>query len=129
MKNSSGLLSLTLVGKFVLAELIPSFWFLSTQSDQEKSIFVLQPDNEEYIPVPPHNKEGYTWHHSDNYLFFIREYGIERIIGQKYPNNMPAYDGQLSYKEIVAVFSYIKSKWSERIQRSHEQINKQSKHG
>jgi hypothetical protein len=79
------------------------------------------------MPAPPHNEEGHTGHHSDNYLFLITKYGIESIIGQKYPNNMPAYDGQLSDKEIVAVLSYIKSTWSERIQRFHDQINKQAK--
>ena len=160
-KNRSGGLSLTLVGGFVLAALIISFWFLSAQSDQDKSIVVLQPsnasivalgknvylancaschgkalegqanwrnpDNEGYMPAPPHNEEGHTWHHSDNYLFLITKYGIESIIGQKYPNNMPAYDGQLSDKEIVAVLSYIKSTWSERIQRFHDQINKHPK--
>jgi mono/diheme cytochrome c family protein len=156
-------LKLTLIGGFILAVLGPGFFFLSTQSDQAKSIIVLEPDNpsvvvlgekvylancaschgkvlegqanwrkadnEGYMPAPPHNEEGHTWHHSDNYLFLITKYGIERIIGQKYPNNMPAYDSQLTDKEIVAVLSYIKSTWSERIQRAHDQINKQAKNG
>lgn len=157
------ILKLTLIGGFILAVLGPGFFSLSTQSDQAKSIIVLEsdnpsvvvlgekvylancaschgkvlegqanwrkPDNEGYMPAPPHNEEGHTWHHSDNYLFLITKYGIERIIGQKYPNNMPAYDGQLTDKEIVAVLSYIKSTWSERIQWAHDQINKQAKNG
>ena len=33
---------------------------------------------------------------------------VEKIIGKKYQNNMPAYDGILSDDEIIAVLSYIK---------------------
>jgi hypothetical protein len=50
-KNRSGGLSLTLVGGFVLAALIISFWFLSAQSNQEKSIVVLQPGNASIVAL------------------------------------------------------------------------------
>jgi len=45
------------------------------------------------------------------------------MIGKKYPNNMPVYEGQLSDEQIIAALSYIKSTWSRRIQRQHDQIN------
>ena len=75
------------------------------------------------MPAPPHDETGHTWHHSDKYLFMITKYGIEDIIGQKYPNNMPVYKDILSDKEIISVLSYIKSTWSGRIQSQHDQIN------
>ena len=65
-------------------------------------------DSERYMPTQPHNEEGHTWHSSENYLFLITTYGIERIIDQKYSVNMPAYDGQIIDKEIVTVIPYIK---------------------
>ncbi len=37
-------------------------------------------------------------HHSDNYLFMITKYGIEDIVIQKYPDNMPAYKNILKDK-------------------------------
>ena len=79
------------------------------------------------IPAPPHDETGHTWHHSDKYLFMITKYGIEDIIGQKYPNNMPAYKDILSDKEIISVLSYIKSTWPNKIKKIHDQINDREK--
>lgn len=79
------------------------------------------------LPAPPHDETGHTWHHNDNYLFMITKYGVEEILGEKYPNNMPAYKEILSDKEIVAVLSYIKSTWSPKVQKIHDQINTRSK--
>ena len=39
----------------------------------------------------------------------MTKYGIEKIIGQTYPNNMPAYEDELTDKEIIAVLSFIES--------------------
>ena len=75
------------------------------------------------MPAPPHDETGHTWHHSDKYLFMITKYGIEHIIGQNYPNNMPAYKGILSDKEIISVLSYIKSTWPNKVKKIHDQIN------
>ena len=79
------------------------------------------------MPAPPHDETGHTWHHSDKYLFMITKYGIEYIIGQKYPNNMPAYKDILLDKEIISVLSYIKSTWPNRIKKIHDQINAREK--
>ncbi|MDA9242481.1 cytochrome c [Amylibacter sp.] len=56
----------------------------------------------------------------------MTKYGIEKIIGKKYPNNMPAYENMLSDDEIIAVLSYIKSTWPTYIQLQHDQINTRS---
>jgi mono/diheme cytochrome c family protein len=82
-----------------------------------------QRDLNGYLPAPPHDKTGHTWHHHDKYLFDITKYGIEKMIGKKYPNNMPAYEGQLTDEAIISVLSYIKSKWPTHIQRQHDQRN------
>ena len=79
------------------------------------------------MPAPPHDETGHTWHHSDKYLFMITKYGIEDIIGQKYPNNMPAYKDILSDKEIISVLSYIKSTWPNKVKKIHDQINDREK--
>ncbi len=84
-------------------------------------------DDKGYLPAPPHDENGHTWHHSDEYLFLMTKYGIEKIIGKKYLNNMPAYENILSDKEIIAVLSFIKSTWPSQIQEIHNNINVRSK--
>ena len=79
------------------------------------------------MPAPPHDQTGHTWHHPDRYLFMVTKYGIEEFIGEKYPNNMPAYKDILSDKEIIAVLSYIKSTWPTKIKEIHNKINSRSK--
>ena len=86
-----------------------------------------QRDADGYLPAPPHDETGHTWHHPDSYLFLMTKYGIEEMIGKTYPNNMPAYKDKLMDEEILAVLSYIKSTWSSRIQRQHNQINVRAK--
>ena len=80
-----------------------------------------------YMPAPPHDETGHTWHHPDSYLFTMTKYGIEKMISKPYPNNMPAYEDKLTDEEILAVLSYIKSTWSGRTQRQHDQINARAK--
>ena len=84
-------------------------------------------DDEGYLLAPPHDETGHTWHHNDEYLFLMTKYGIEKIIGKKYPNNMPVYEDILSDKEIIAVLSFIKSSWPKKIQEIHNNINRRSK--
>ena len=86
-----------------------------------------QRDADGYLPAPPHDETGHTWHHPDSYLFLMTKYGIEDMIGKAYPNNMPAYEDKLTDEEILAALSYIKSTWSSRIQRQHDQINTRAK--
>ena len=78
------------------------------------------------MPAPPHDVTGHTWHHSDNYLFLITKYGVEEILGEKYPNNMPAYKDILTDDEIISALSYIKSTWPSKTKKIHDQINLRS---
>jgi cytochrome c len=82
-----------------------------------------QRDPDGYMPAPPHDVSGHTWHHPSSYLFLMTKYGIEKMIGEEYPNNMPAYKNELTDNEIIAVLSYIKSTWPKPIQRQHDEIS------
>lgn len=75
------------------------------------------------LPAPPHDASGHTWHHPDQLLFELTKYGPAVLIGNGYESDMPAYQGKLSDKEIVAVLSFIKSRWPARIKERHNQIN------
>ena len=46
-----------------------------------------QRDSNGYLPAPPHDESGHTWHHSDQYLFLMTKYGIEEMIGKRYPDS------------------------------------------
>ena len=68
------------------------------------------------LPAPPHDETGHTWHHDSASLFATTKYGIGKIIGDpNYRSGMPSYEDVLSDDEIIAVLSYIRSTWPDRI--------------
>ncbi|MFZ8939555.1 MAG: c-type cytochrome [Burkholderiaceae bacterium] len=77
------------------------------------------------LPAPPHDETGHTWHHPDGYLVAVTTHGLEKVLGQTYPNDMPAYGDTLSQDDVVAVLSYIKSRWSPAVRARHDQVNAQ----
>lgn len=82
------------------------------------------PDEEGYLPAPPHDETGHTWHHPDDVLFGLTKYGLVKFAKLKnHKSNMPAYEDILSDEEIIAVLSFIKSTWSEEIREVHDQRN------
>lgn len=81
-------------------------------------------DADGYLPAPPHDPSGHTWHHPDSQLFEITKYGIETIVGGGYQSRMGGYEGILSDAEIAAVLAYIKSTWPERVIAVHDRINR-----
>ena len=80
-------------------------------------------DKDGYLPAPPHDETGHSWHHSDRKLFDITKYGFGKVGGQDYKTRMPIYRDLLSDGDIIAVLSYIKSRWPARIRKRHDQIN------
>jgi mono/diheme cytochrome c family protein len=81
-------------------------------------------DQDGYLPAPPHDETGHTWHHADMLLFEMTKYGIKALAGGDYKTKMPIYEGLLSDDDIVAILSYIKSQWPDKVMRIHnEQIN------
>ncbi len=75
------------------------------------------------LPAPPHDETGHTWHHDDETLFELTKYGLAKFAGEDYRSAMPAYDGVLSDDEIVAVLSYIKSRWPDDVRVRHDKMN------
>jgi len=72
-----------------------------------------------YLPAPPHDETGHTWHHPDQMLFEFTKYGPQRYAGADYKSAMPAYEGKLSDEEIWNVLAFIKSQWPAEIQEKH----------
>lgn len=57
-------------------------------------------------------------------LFRLTKNGVGVLIGQPgYKTAMPAYAGILTDDEILAVLSWIKSKWSPELRRRHDEMN------
>ena len=76
------------------------------------------------LPAPPHDASGHTWHHPDEVLFRITKYGVAKAANlQDHASAMPAYEGVLSDREIVAVLSWIKAQWPTRVQRQQEEVD------
>lgn len=73
-------------------------------------------DENGFLPAPPHDASGHTWHHPDQLLFDVTKYGTAAVVGRGYKSNMTAFEEQLSDAEIWAVLSFIKSRWPPRIQ-------------
>ena len=77
------------------------------------------------LPAPPHDETGHTWHHDDATLFALTKEGLAAMLGEGsgYETDMPAYAGVLADEEILAVLSYIKSRWPAEVRARHDAIN------
>jgi len=76
------------------------------------------------LPAPPHDASGHTWHHPDSQLFDLVKNGLPKEVGGvPYLTDMPAYGGTLADEEILAVLSYIKSRWPADVAAQHDEMN------
>ncbi len=77
-----------------------------------------------FLPAPPHDESGHTWHHNDETLFSLTKYGLKKTANlDNYKTNMPIYENILSDEKIIAIMSYIKSTWPNEIIERHDQLN------
>lgn len=76
-----------------------------------------------YLPAPPHDETGHTWHHDNSLLMRIVREGTEAIVGGTYKSHMIGFGDVLTDEEIVDVLAYIKSTWPADIQNIHNEIN------
>lgn len=76
-----------------------------------------------YLPAPPHDETGHTWHHPDAQLFEITRLGTETVVGGGYRSQMIGFNDVLTDDEIRAVLAYIKSTWPARIIERHDGMN------
>ncbi|UYV37924.1 cytochrome c [Rhodobacteraceae bacterium D3-12] len=81
------------------------------------------PDAEGYMPAPPHDPTGHTWHHPDAQLFAITKFGTQALVGGTYKSRMEGYENILSDADIRATLAYIKSTWPPDIIARHNRIN------
>ncbi len=81
-----------------------------------------QRDPNGYLPAPPHDVSGHTWHHDDQLLFKLTKYGVESIAGKDYKSNMPAFETKLTDEQIWNVLAYIKSEWPEDLSQRHTEM-------
>lgn len=82
-----------------------------------------QPDEDGYLPAPPHDQTGHTWHHPDEQLFMITKYGTAALVGGDYKTRMDGFGDRLDDGEILAILAYIKSTWPEQIILRHDRMN------
>ncbi|WP_292289183.1 cytochrome c [Marivita sp.] len=76
-----------------------------------------------FLPAPPHDETGHTWHHDNALLMRIVREGTEAIVGGTYRSNMIGFGDVLTDDEIASVLGYIKSTWPAEIQEIHNEIN------
>jgi len=80
-------------------------------------------DGDGYMPAPPHDETGHTWHHADAQLIEITRVGTEALVGGAYRSRMPGFGDALSEAQIIAVLAYIKSTWPGQVIDQHNRIN------
>lgn len=71
-----------------------------------------QPDARGEMPAPPHDSTGHTWKHSDAMLFRLIQLGWRDPFNKTERLTMPAFSGQLSREDTVAVIAYLKTLWT-----------------
>jgi mono/diheme cytochrome c family protein len=78
------------------------------------------------LRAPPHDETGHTWHHPEQALFNQTKYVLAKLLNDPtIQSTMPAFEETLTDAEILAALSYIKSTWSERIQKMHDERSAQ----
>ena len=80
-------------------------------------------DTDGFMPAPPHDETGHTWHHPDAQLIEITRVGTEALVGGNYQSRMTGFGDTLSASEIRAVLAYIKSTWPQKVIDAHNRIN------
>ena len=82
-----------------------------------------QRDADGYLPAPPHDETGHTWHHPDDHLFRVTKYGTAAIAPEGYKTRMSGFADVLSDRQIRAALAFIKSTWPPREREVQERIN------
>jgi len=81
-----------------------------------------------YLPAPPHDETGHTWHHPDKQLLALTWHGTAQLVGNGYKSRMPGFKDTLDPEEVVAVLAYIKSTWPDAVIERHNDVNAQAGH-
>jgi mono/diheme cytochrome c family protein len=81
------------------------------------------PGSDGRLPAPPHDETGHSWHHPDQVLFDLTKHGVQKFAGADYSSDMPAFADVLTDAEIIAVLSFIKSRWPAQPRDYQERMN------
>jgi len=73
--------------------------------------------------APPQDATGHTWQHADEDLFCKTKTGRFPSAPQHGKTYMPAFGGDLSDQEILAVLAFIKSSWPAGMRASQAMLN------
>lgn len=65
-------------------------------------------DADGFLPAPPQDSSGHTWHHADELILEIVSEGLD--LG---PSRMPTFGSQLSEEEISSIVEFLKSTWGD----------------
>lgn len=76
-------------------------------------------DSDGYLPAPPHDASGHTWHHPDRVLLDIMRHGTAALVGNGYKSNMPGFADTYSDADLRAVLEWLKTQWPDR-ERNHQ---------
>jgi mono/diheme cytochrome c family protein len=87
------------------------------------------PDADGYLPAPPHDETGHTWHHPDTLLMQIVTHGTQAVVGGTYKSNMAGFGDVLSEDDILNVMAFIKSTWPDEVIAIHNDINARASGG
>lgn len=74
-----------------------------------------KPNDQGFLPPPPLNGDGHTWHHPDGLLYQIVSEGgatLEDPAVPGFKSAMPAFGDKLTHDEVIAVLEHVKSLWA-----------------
>lgn len=71
---------------------------------------------------PPHNANGHTWDHPDQWLTAAILNGITFSLEEQ---KMPAFKDQLTEEDVKAILAYIKTWWTEEQRASQKKVTEQ----
>ncbi|MGF1639717.1 MAG: c-type cytochrome [Rhodospirillales bacterium] len=83
-------------------------------------------DDDGYLPAPPHDSSGHTWHHADEQLFAVTKHGVAAYAPEGYKSRMTGFGEVMTDRQIRAVLAFIKSTWPARERTIQERISGRS---
>jgi mono/diheme cytochrome c family protein len=63
------------------------------------------------LPAPPQDHRGHSWMHSDAELLHTMTVSLRDAAPPGYATDMPAFQGTLSDRQMIAVLAFIKNRW------------------
>jgi mono/diheme cytochrome c family protein len=73
--------------------------------------------------APAHDSTGHTWQHADEDLFHMTKFGRFPAMPADAVSYMPAFESQLSDRDILAALAFIKSNWPLGIRATQAMLN------